>query len=160
MNTDFVKGFVQNLPYWWRDYWQLSGAERWGRFERVGGVRKTKGANGEPASYDLGDVLDDVSRVPEERRALMQVHLQAIMNYVPQSYGGTVTVFHGHGSRCFVWYHPGLGWASLALGGVEVRPIAGFHRNLLEEPHVEVLARELRGALGGSGDWRLEIGDL
>jgi thioesterase domain-containing protein len=37
-----------------------------------------------------------------------------------------------------------LGWSRLARGGVDVRMISGTHETLLREPHVRVLAGELK----------------
>ena len=37
-----------------------------------------------------------------------------------------------------------LGWSRLARGGVDVRVISGTHETLLREPHVRVLASELK----------------
>jgi thioesterase domain-containing protein len=42
---------------------------------------------------------------------------------------------------------PHYGWGMLCAGGVEVRPIPGFHRTLLEEPHAQDLARAIDAAL-------------
>jgi len=41
------------------------------------------------------------------------------------------------------------GWGELARGGVAVRMIPGLHESLLEEPYVQVLARELKLQLDG-----------
>jgi thioesterase domain-containing protein len=40
-----------------------------------------------------------------------------------------------------------MGWSRLARGGVEVHHVAGDHENMLVEPHVRVLARELRACI-------------
>jgi thioesterase domain-containing protein len=40
-----------------------------------------------------------------------------------------------------------MGWGRLARGGVEIHHVAGDHENMLVEPHVRVLARELRAAI-------------
>lgn len=37
-----------------------------------------------------------------------------------------------------------LGWGRLARGGVDVRIVSGTHETLLREPHVRVLADELK----------------
>jgi hypothetical protein len=40
-----------------------------------------------------------------------------------------------------------LGWGPLAEDGVEVREIPGTHREIMREPNVEVLAREVSASL-------------
>lgn len=142
-----LKGFFQNLPYWWTDYTGLDTSHKRGRLKRFARGRKHRAANGTPAGYELTDLLDDVSHIPQERQALMQVHLDAVYRYMPQAYAGRVTVFRAARQPLFCSYDPQLGWGSLARGGVNVRPISGFHRNLLQEPYVASLASELKNCL-------------
>jgi thioesterase domain-containing protein len=47
---------------------------------------------------------------------------------------------------------PEYGWGALAAGGVEVRLIAGSHRNIHMAPHVGSLAEQLRSALDAVAD--------
>ena len=42
---------------------------------------------------------------------------------------------------------PDLGWANLAIGGVEVHIVQANHVALLVKPHVETLAKELKDCL-------------
>ena len=37
-----------------------------------------------------------------------------------------------------------MGWAGLVRGGVEVRDVSGNHFNMVKEPHVAVIAEELK----------------
>lgn len=39
------------------------------------------------------------------------------------------------------------GWLRIAAGGIEVRNIPGNHLGMLQEPHVQVLAKELSPCL-------------
>ncbi len=41
----------------------------------------------------------------------------------------------------------GLGWASVAKGGLRVIDVPGGHLSMLQEPHVETLAREMQAVL-------------
>ena len=37
-----------------------------------------------------------------------------------------------------------MGWAGLARGSVDVRPVPGNHYSMVKEPHVAALAEELK----------------
>jgi len=52
-----------------------------------------------------------------------------------------------------------MGWAELAKGGVDIREVSGNHYNMVREPHVESLARELAIAVE-SGMRRSAVGSL
>jgi len=69
----------------------------------------------------------------------------AAANYKPQPYSGRVTLFR---SADF-WGSPddpSLGWNSIVGRGVNVHEVPGDHR-LFREPHVQVLAAQLRASL-------------
>lgn len=146
-NARFVKGFVRNFPTWWNDYARLEARERWGRVRRKMGLRG-RAARAKPgtAQFDLRQYVDDVDAVPEERVELMRAQLAAFTRYQPRFYEGRVTVFRAPRHPLWSSYDPALGWRSLARE-VEVHLIAGAHRNVLQEPHVRVLAEELRACL-------------
>ncbi|WP_375773632.1 condensation domain-containing protein [Archangium gephyra] len=44
--------------------------------------------------------------------------------------------------------HPELAWIPLAAEGVEVHVVPGNHVTMLREPHLQELARKVRGVLG------------
>jgi len=65
-------------------------------------------------------------------------------DFAPKTYSGRISVFRvlkQPRNRISSW---DLGWARLARGGVDVRVISGAHETLLREPHVRVLASELK----------------
>ena len=53
-----------------------------------------------------------------------------------------------------------LGWGPLADRGVEVREIPGTHREIMREPNVTVLARELSASLSEARVRQLSDSDL
>jgi thioesterase domain-containing protein/acyl carrier protein len=67
-------------------------------------------------------------------------------NYRPQTYEGNATLFK---AELYAWNHPDAhdGWYELIKGKLEVRPISGRHYEIVKQPHVQTLARELSGAL-------------
>jgi thioesterase domain-containing protein len=73
--------------------------------------------------------------------------MRAARSYKAQSYPGQVTLFRvtepwNEGGR-----DPHLGWDGVAAGGVEVYEVPGDHFTLLEEPHVQILAAQLKSCL-------------
>jgi thioesterase domain-containing protein len=142
---------LQNLPYWAGDFMALDWKLKWRRLEREVKQRAYHRAMRQElapdaARVDLNDVLDDVAPVPLRHQRVIRVHIGAMMRYQPRPYAGTVTVFRTRRQPLVCSHDPQLGWGELAAR-VEVRAVAGSHHNLLEEPYVESLARQLREAL-------------
>jgi thioesterase domain-containing protein len=145
-------GVVKNLPFWLGDFadggWQRSRK----RFEQQRRQRdysrkmQNTGTAGDLPRLDLRDVLQDVTPVPPQHQHLIQVHVEAIVRYKPKPYTGKITVFRTRRQPLLCSHDPYLGWRVYAPD-VEVRMVAGSHHNLLDEPHVESLARELADAL-------------
>ena len=148
LNASCMQGFIANLPHWVRDF-------RWLEPERQRGrIRKMFRAIGprEPASHvslpiDLGDYLDDVSQIPEEFWELLAIQLKAIKEYSPPAYAGSVVLLRTPRHPLLCSYERTLGWGSFVTGDVHVRPITGPHHRLVFEPHVRVLATELKSCL-------------
>ena len=88
---------------------------------------------------------------------LLQVfksNVQATSSYVPQVYPGRIVLF-----QATEWFaaaqHPqgqmpdsAIGWRQLSTKPLEVQPIPGDHYTILSEPHVRVLAEQLKICLG------------
>ncbi|MDQ2677814.1 MAG: amino acid adenylation domain-containing protein, partial [Actinomycetota bacterium] len=73
--------------------------------------------------------------------------------YVARPYPGPMTVFHAADE---VFDTPealrtALGWSCVADGPIEMVEVPGRHMSMLEEPHVAVLAEELRAAIDRAG---------
>jgi amino acid adenylation domain-containing protein len=71
---------------------------------------------------------------------IIDTYNRAIMNYEVMPYSGRITLLRTSDSTGPV----DMGWAGLARGGVEVRPVPGNHYSMVKEPHVAVLAEELK----------------
>ncbi len=91
--------------------------------------------------------LVDLSMYPEEQRKLWEIHIRALVNYLPKPYAGGVTLFRSRVHQFLCSYDPEYGWGELVKGGVTVKVISGPHDSILEEPHVRTLASELRTCL-------------
>jgi thioesterase domain-containing protein len=145
LSWQFVKGFAGNLSHWLQDFLQIPLREQLGRVRRkllIGQQPAPK--NG---SIDLSRYIDDVSLVPQEFHALIRSHLAAWEGYTLKPYPGRVTVFYTQRQPLICSYDPHMAWDSLAMGGVEMVPVSGNHRNLLTEPHVQTLAHALKQSL-------------
>jgi len=67
---------------------------------------------------------------------------RATLNYAPQEYSGAIALFSSETFKNS--QDPTLGWNQLAASGVQVHSISGNHLSMLKQPHVQVLAEELR----------------
>lgn len=67
--------------------------------------------------------------------------------YEPSVYPGRVAYFRDRSESGGYFHGPELLWKRLATGGVEVHPVPGEHDIILQEPHVRVLAEELKACL-------------
>jgi thioesterase domain-containing protein len=147
INMTFIRGFAGNLLYWVRDFRSITRREQRGRIRRKLRLRRNGTPDGE---LDLSLYVDDVNRVPQQYRELVRKHLLALVAYQPKPYDGRVTLFRAPRQPLICTFDPHQAWDHLAKGGVEVYPIAGTHRNLLEEPHVQVLAAAIKEALAAA----------
>jgi len=80
---------------------------------------------------------------------LVSANVAAVNRYKPQSYPRKLTVFRADQA---VWDSPrairsGLGWASVAAGGVEVLDVPGDHLTILAPENVEAVARHIAARL-------------
>jgi len=93
-------------------------------------------------------LFDERSRaMPRALRSVREAGYLANRRYVAGPYGGTATLFRAAVRSVADATGRDMGWGRLARGGVEVHHVAGDHENMLVEPHVRVLARELRVAI-------------
>jgi hypothetical protein len=85
-------------------------------------------------------------QVPRALRDVSEFNSMARRNYVPQVFGGRVTLF---------WASEDLrasfdlveGWQTLAGGGMDVHEVSGSHLDIIKEPHVAELAVTLQNCL-------------
>ncbi|HET7451819.1 MAG TPA: hypothetical protein VFL12_03710, partial [Thermoanaerobaculia bacterium] len=85
--------------------------------------------------------------MPRALRSVREAGYLANRRYVAGPYAGSVTLFRAAVRSVADATDRDMGWERLAGGGVEVHHVAGDHENMLVEPHVRVLARELRAAI-------------
>ena len=85
--------------------------------------------------------------MPRTLRSVREAGYFANRRFVARPYGGRVTLFRAAIRSVADSTGRDMGWGALASGGVEVHHVAGDHENMLVEPHVRLLARELRAAI-------------
>ncbi len=74
---------------------------------------------------------------------IIDTYNRAISEYEVIPYGGHITLLRTADSSG----PPDMGWAGLARGGVNVRAVSGNHYNMIKEPHVALIAEELKRAI-------------
>jgi thioesterase domain-containing protein len=94
---------------------------------------------------------------PEAAQNFQKAGSQARSSYVPQEYSGRITLFNAQHFRPLrrsvqknflpACLDCRLEWAKWAEDGVELKGIPGDHRTMLKEPHVQVLANQLKACL-------------
>jgi amino acid adenylation domain-containing protein len=87
------------------------------------------------------------AELPEHLRRVDEGAYMAFRNYRPTYYDGRAVLFRSGSGWRLRPVVPHGGWGVVAQGGLEVRRVPGDHVTVTMEPHVQVLAKELRRAL-------------
>jgi thioesterase domain-containing protein len=88
-----------------------------------------------------------------QARCLVQIlksHIHAAKAYIPQPYRGRATLFRASEETAADSQDLTLGWEKLATEGVDLHWVPGNHHTMVVEPHVQVLAKQLRACLDQS----------
>jgi thioesterase domain-containing protein/acyl carrier protein len=94
--------------------------------------------------------LEQVHQIAETDKHLniIDANLQARDEYVLQVYSGSMVLLRAEdqnrGDAFGMQYDPQYGWGNFIVGELKVEYIPGSHLSLLEEPHVQVLAKKLQ----------------
>lgn len=151
LNGRFIIDFVQNSPYWLREFMRLGGDEISSRVRRKGRValrslwQKIRSKSDE--NLNATDVIDQADDLPEHRQQVIESHLEALLNYTHAGYDGEVIVFEAQ-SRPLL--NPGNSvneWVDYVARPITLRTVAGSHSSMLHKPHVVGLARYLQSSL-------------
>ncbi|MDB6031369.1 MAG: amino acid adenylation protein, partial [Verrucomicrobiales bacterium] len=89
----------------------------------------------------------DLSAYPKEQQRLWQSHILALVKYHPKPYQGPITLFRSKGHQLFCSFDYLYGWGEFARNGVTVRVFPCPHEGILEEPHVQQVATQLKELL-------------
>ncbi len=87
--------------------------------------------------------------LPQIRRLfhVFKTNTYAKRSYVPRTYPGRVTLFKASDRSLKDVENPTLGWDKVAASGVDIHQVPGNHYTLIRNPHVQVLAEQLRVCL-------------
>jgi thioesterase domain-containing protein len=146
--TRWTFQFLRNLGYWgtrfvfkWSVHERLEFV-RW-KFRLLSKRLFARSDDGSKAENTDVDQMVNIAAYTENQRQLWQSHVSALRNYVPREYGGRATLFRTRGHPLLCSFDEQFGWQYLAKGGVDLRVVAGGHGDILTEPHVATIAREL-----------------
>lgn len=144
----------ESAPYWVKEYKTVVGG--WikesvlSRFGSAGGGQRDlemAAAQGET----FGNFGAYIASRGDRQYEITKINERAADNYVPQGYGGHVTLFRaqrvGVRHALFGPVDPKRGWGALAKGGVTVRTVEGTHVGLLTDPYVSDLAQQFNDEL-------------
>ena len=100
--------------------------------------------------------------IPKFLHRAKDVNWYAALRYEALPYPGRITLFRATTPLNFIDMPTDreLGWGPLAEAGVEVHEISGTHREIMREPNVGDVAREVSRCLAAAHDRRLRNSDL
>jgi thioesterase domain-containing protein/aryl carrier-like protein len=100
--------------------------------------------------------------IPKFLHRAKDVNWFAALRYEAQPYPGRVTLFRATTPLSFIDMPTDreLGWGSLAEAGVEVHEIPGTHREIMREPNVSIVAREVSGCLAEASERQLHLSNV
>ncbi len=102
-------------------------------------LERAKSAGLVPAELDISQARRFVE--------IVRSNLRATQDYGLHLYPGRITFFKASETLDGASSDRTMGWSDWAGGGVDVHVVPGNHANLMYEPHVEVLAKELTACI-------------
>jgi amino acid adenylation domain-containing protein len=156
MSRRCLRDFLWDLPSWFRGFRELTASQRLDLVRlKVTTAKATLAARLHPpdrgssrdAAATLIEEMGDLYRFSEEHRKVAGAQYRALRQYRPRQYPGRLTLFRARMQPFLSSHDPEKGWGRLAAGGLDLRIIPGNHLGMLQEPHVRVLAAQLRVCL-------------
>jgi thioesterase domain-containing protein/acyl carrier protein len=146
----FAWKLLRNLPHWIHDDIIVSGgADLPGRIRRKLGalMRKTAArGQGEQAFTEDVEGFFDLSRLPSDYRMFMKRYYLALRTYVPKPYSGRVLLFKARTQPLYHLIEPELAWPVITKE-LEVKVLPCTHLSIVEEPHVQALAKDMKARI-------------
>ena len=149
INGRFIVDFVQNSPYWLREFMRLGGGEISSRVRRKGRValrslwQKIR-SKSEESNLNATDVIDQADDLPEHRQKVIESHLEALLHYTHSGYDGEVVVFEAQSRPLLNPSNSTQEWVDYVNRPIIRRVVPGSHSSMLHKPHVIELARFLQ----------------
>ena len=149
LNGRFLVNFVQNSPYWLREFMRLGGGEIFSRVRRKGRVAfrnlwQKVNATSQEGAMSASDVIDQADDLPEYRQKLIESHLAALQHYTHAGYQGDVIVYEAQSRPLLNPGNHAQEWTAYVDRPITVRTVPGSHSSMLHKPHVEALAQDLQ----------------
>jgi thioesterase domain-containing protein/acyl carrier protein len=140
---------AKGLPSWLAGALELKGSQ-WKdliKLKRSMFKAKLGSHNGNSHASKLINEMANLFGFSEQHRKVAHAQHLAMRNYTPKVYPGQLTLFRARMQPLFSSHRPDKGWDRLAAGGLEIRVVPGNHLGMLQEPHVRVLAEQLKASL-------------
>ena len=149
LNGRFLINFMQNSPYWLREFMRLGGGEIFSRVRRKGRVAvrnlwQKVNASSQEGAMSASDVIDQADDLPEYRQKLIESHLAALQHYTHAGYQGDVIVYEAQSRPLLNPGNHAQEWTAYVDRPITVRTVPGSHSSMLHKPHVEALAQDLQ----------------
>jgi amino acid adenylation domain-containing protein len=122
-----------------------------GRFLRLSPVQQYRYALRKIADRKRAQERRKIIALPPALKHVRKCCEIAARNYTPGTYGGKVLLFRAKQKSLRGGRDPHQAWKQWALGGVEIRELAGDHGSIIRPPQVHLLARELAAYLETAG---------
>ena len=152
----FLRNLRRDLPSWLIGALQLNRAQWSGLIQQKISMTQANlrdafrwSANGSQQDDISTRVreLGDFFHFSEQHRKVAQAQHRAFKEYKPRPYPARLTLFRARMQPLLSSHDPDNGWGLLAAGGLDIRIVPGNHLGMLQEPHVQVLAKQLRTCL-------------
>ena len=146
----WLTGSLQLTRAQWLDIIKIKTAVARGR---LGGIFRPSADKYQPNEVPARlKRLGDVFQFSDRHQRVARAQYRALKNYKPQRYTGRLTLFRARMQPFFSSHDPHKGWSRVAVGAIDVKNIPGNHLGMLQEPHVQVLAKELRECLADNNN--------
>jgi len=166
LNSTYIRHWLLAVPSRARQFQRRGGAyqrrvlaAKWKLLLSLVGLGRTRQGDerdvlGHATFDDLlqdlsGRLTGDTAGLPEHHARSVRAHYVALGAYTPKPYAGRITVFRAQHQPLHCSHDPHMGWDGLGAE-VDVREVPGYHLGLVQEPHVEDLARALLEAIDDS----------
>ena len=143
------EAICKGLPSWLIGALELNGSQWLDLIKLKHSIIKAKlGArNGNSHASERINEMANRAGFSERHRKVAYAQHRAMRNYRPKVYPGQLTLFRARMQPLFSPHKPDKGWGRLAAGGMDIKVVPGNHLGMLQEPHVRVLAEQLRTCL-------------
>jgi thioesterase domain-containing protein len=150
-----LRAVWKSLPAWLQDYSGMTPRQLLNRLRSTFHKVWTKIQRNPEVERRMRveETLDriDVDSLSRQHIELTDALMDVAARYMPGEYTGKLTLFRarnrGINEVLFGSLDETMGWGPLAKGGVQVRLVDGFHRNMHLAPYASSLASELRKCL-------------